>query len=332
MATTSHRPKVLITTKVGDSGPHDEMLSQAGFESKLVNRKLDLWVEDNLLAELSDCVACIAGSEPYTPKVLAACPQLRVIARTGVGFDAVHVPTCDMRRIVVATTPGVNHHAVAEHTIGMLMTLARDLPRRDREVRAGQWMHAATPRVMGRTIGLVGLGRIGRAVATRARGLGMNVLAFDPFPNREFAEQWQIELTNLDSLLSRSDYVSLHLPMDKTVKHLINAESLAKMKPGAILINTARGPLVDEVALFAALQSGHLRAAGLDVFETEPLPLSSPLLTLDNVLTCGHLAGLDEESRRDTLIMSAQTIIDLHQGRWPTECIRNLSGVRDWKW
>lgn len=332
MSAISSRPKVLLTSKVGDSGPHDEMLLKAGFESKVVNRKLDLWNADHLIAELSDCVASIAGSEPYTAQVIAACPNLRVIARTGVGFDAVNVPACDERRVVVATTPGVNHHAVAEHTIGMLMTLARDLPRRDREVRAGLWLHNATPRVMGRTIGILGLGRIGRAVATRARGLGMNVLAFDPFPNREFAEQWQIELTNRDDVLSRSDYVTLHLPMDPSVKHLINATSLAKMKRGAILINTARGALVDEVALCEALQSGQLAAAGMDVFETEPLPLTSPLLKLDNVLTCGHLAGLDEESRRDTLIMSAQTIIDLHEGRWPTECIRNLNGVRDWKW
>ena len=242
------------------------------------------------------------------------------------------MPACDAAKIVVATTPGVNHHAVAEHTIGMLMSLARDLPRRDREVRANIWQHVATPRVMSRTLGIVGLGRIGRAVATRARGLGMNVLAFDPYPNREFAEQWQIELTSFDDLLSRSNYVSLHLPMDQSVKHLINATTLAKMPRGATLINTARGALVDEAALCEALRSGHLRAAGLDVFEKEPLSLASPLLKLDNVLVCGHLAGLDEESRHDTLQMSAQTIIDLHEGRWPAECIRNLNGVRDWTW
>jgi phosphoglycerate dehydrogenase-like enzyme len=324
--------KVIVTSLLGDTGPHFDLLSNAGFETIVADRSLNLNVEDELIGALRDAVATIAGSEFYTQRVIAACPQLRAIARTGVGFDAVNLPACDERRIVVATTPGVNHHAVAEHTIAMLMSLARNLPQRDREVRQGIWKRQATPRVMGRTIGIVGLGRIGRAVATRARGLGLNVLTFDPFPNREFAEQWQVEFTTLDDLLSRSDFVSLHLPMDNSVKHLINAQSLSTMKRGAILINTARGPLVDEDALCDALRSGHLCAAGLDVFDREPLPLDSPLLKLDNVLTCSHQAGLDHESQHDTLAMAAQVIIDLKQGRWPTECIRNLAGVKDWKW
>ncbi len=324
--------KVLVTTLVGDEGPHVEMLQGAGFDVVVVDRQLDLWQEDNLIAALRDCEACIAGSEPYTAKVISACPKLRVIARTGVGFDAVNLPACNEAKIVVATTPGVNHHAVAEHTIAMLLSLARRLPERDREVRRGDWRKEPTPRVMGRTLGLVGLGRIGRAVATRARGLGLNVLAYDPFPNQEFVEQWQVELTPLDELFARSDYVSLHLPMDQSVRHLINAETLKMMKRGAVLINTARGPLVDEAALYEALKSGQLRAAGLDVFEKEPLPLDSPLLNLENLLVCGHLAGLDEESQHDTLQMSAETIIALRQGRWPMECIRNLTGVKHWAW
>ena len=324
--------KVVVTSLLGDAGPHFELLGNAGFETVVVDRALDLNVEDSMLLALRDAHACIAGSEPITARVIAACPKLRVIARTGVGFDAVNIPACDQAQIVVATTPGVNHHAVAEHTIAMLMTLARNLPQRDREVRQGIWEKIPTPRVMGRTLGLVGLGRIGRAVATRARGLGLAVIAFDPFPSREFAEQWQVEFTSLDELLSRSDFVSLHLPMDRTSRHLINADALRRMKRGAILINTARGPLIDESALCAALKSGHLRAAGLDVFEKEPLPLDSPLLKLENVLTCGHVAGLDEESQQGTLRMAAQVIIDLHQGRWPAECIRNLPGAKDWRW
>ena len=324
--------KVVVTSLLGDAGPHFELLKNAGFETVVVDRKLDLNAEDNMILALRDAEACIAGSEPITARVITSCPKLRVIARTGVGFDAVNLPACDQARIVVATTPGVNHHAVAEHTIAMLMSLARNLPQRDRQVRRGIWEKIPTPRVMGRTLGLVGLGRIGRAVATRARGLGLSVLAFDPFPNREFAEQWQVEFTSLDDLLSRSDFVSLHLPIDQSSRHLINADSLQRMKHGAILINTARGPLIDEVALCDALKSGHLRAAGLDVFEKEPLTLESPLLKLENVLTCGHLGGLDHESQQGTLVMAAQVIIGLKEGRWPTECIRNLPGVRDWRW
>lgn len=324
--------KVVVTSLLGDTGPHFELLRSAGFDAVVVDRKLNLNVEDNMIRALQDADACIAGSEPITARVIESCPKLRVIARTGVGFDAINLPACDRAQIVVATTPGVNHHAVAEHSIAMLMSLARDLPQRDREVRQGIWEKIPTPRVMGRTLGIVGLGRIGRAVATRARGLGLNVLAFDPFPNREFAEQWQVEITSLDDLLSRSDFVSLHLPMDQSSRHLINADSLQRMKRGAILINTARGPLIDEVALCDALKTGQVRAAGLDVFEREPLPLDSPLLQFGNVLTCGHVGGLDEESQLGTLTMAAQVIIDLKQGRWPTECIRNLHGIKGWQW
>jgi phosphoglycerate dehydrogenase-like enzyme len=255
-----------------------------------------------------------------------------VLARTGVGFDAIDLAACDKHRVVVATTPGVNHHAVAEHTFALLFGVARGFPLRDQYVRACTWKRFSTPRIIGSTLGIVGLGRIGRAVATRAVGLGMKVVAYDPYPNREFVEQWGIELADFDSLLHKSDYVSLHLPMGQETKHIMNATSFAKMKPGSVLINTARGLLVDEKALYDVLKSGHLRGAGLDVFEVEPLPGDSPLLKLDNVLMSGHLAGLDHESQHDTLKMCAETIVSLSQGGWPTECIRNLAGVKDWKW
>jgi phosphoglycerate dehydrogenase-like enzyme len=160
----------------------------------------------------------------------------------------------------------------------------------------------------------------------------MKVVAYDPYPNHDFVKQYGIELTTLDHLFAVSDYVSLHLPMSPENKHLINAQSLAKMKQGAILVNTARGQLVDEKALYDALKSGHLAGAGLDVFEVEPLPTTSPLLEFNNVMFCGHLAGLDHESHHDTLKMCAEIIIGLYRGGWPRECIQNLKGVTDWKW
>jgi phosphoglycerate dehydrogenase-like enzyme len=160
----------------------------------------------------------------------------------------------------------------------------------------------------------------------------MRVLACDPLPQLEFADQWRVELTSFDDLLGRSDYVSLHSPATAETRHLMNQESFGKMKPGSVLINTARGSLVDERALCQALKSGHLRGAGLDVFEVEPLPLESPLLELDNVLLAGHVAGLDQESHRDTFAMIAHTIIDLYRGGWPAECIQNLKGTTGWNW
>ncbi|MCA8997760.1 MAG: phosphoglycerate dehydrogenase [Planctomycetaceae bacterium] len=315
-----------------DEGPHFELLQKAGFEILPGNRSLDYWQADQLIEELSGCCAVIAGSEPYTKQVLEALPDLRVIARTGVGFDAIDLATCNEQGIVVATTPGVNHHAVAEHTIATLMAVVRGFPRQDQWVRKGHWERVSTPRMMGRTLGLAGLGRIGQAVATRGVGLGMNVVAFDPYADMDFVDKWGIELLELDELLATSDYVSLHCPLTPETKNLMCEETFAKMKRGAILINTARGALVDEEALVSALQSGQIGGAGLDVFQKEPLPVESPLLQFDNVLTSGHVAGLDHESQHDTLVMSGETIIALKSGHWPDTCIQNLKGATDWNW
>ncbi|HEY0984577.1 MULTISPECIES: phosphoglycerate dehydrogenase [unclassified Schlesneria] len=324
--------KVVCTALGTEGGPHVELLSKAGFQVVDAPRDVNLYNPELLFPYVKDSVAVVAGSEPWPASLIAACPQLRVLARTGVGFDAIDVPACNQHRVIVATTPGVNHHAVAEHTFALLLGVARGFPARDQQVRACTWLRASTPRVMGRTIGIVGLGRIGRAVATRAVGLGMKVVAFDPCSQREFCEQWGIQLASFEDLLRVSDYVTLHLPMGAETKHIMNARTFGLMKPGSVFINTARGLLVDENALIDALKSGHLRGAGLDVFEVEPLPGDSPLLKMENVLLSGHLAGLDDESHHDTLKMSAETIISLSQGGWPTEAIRNLPGVTDWKW
>lgn len=326
-------PLVISTSLNAGNGPHAEILKANGFKYRHVPADADIYgSEDALISELDGVEAVIAGSEPYTPKVLAAAPQLRAICRSGVGFDAIDLNACDEAGIVVTTTPGVNHHAVAEHTIALLMGVARGFPDLDQRVRTGRWNRITRPRVMGSTLGLVGLGRIGRAVATRAVGLGMNVLAFEPFPVKEFIEQWRIELTDLDDLLSRSDFVSLHCPMSAENHHLMNTERIGKMKHGSVLINTARGLLIDEAALNDALKSGQLRAAGLDVFEEEPLSTDSPLIELSNIFLSGHVAGLDNESHHGTFTMCAEIIIDLYNGGWPAECVQNLRGVSDWKW
>jgi D-3-phosphoglycerate dehydrogenase / 2-oxoglutarate reductase len=222
---------------------------------------------------------------------------------------------------------------VAEHTFALLFGVARDFPMADRRVREGKWKRTNGPRVMGSTIGIVGLGRIGQAVATRAIGVGMKVHAYEPFPSQAFLKEWPaVVLTSLDDLFARSDYVSLHLPLSPETQHMINAKSLARMKAGSVLINTARGGLVDENALCDALRSGHLRGAGLDVFEVEPLPLSSPLLEFDNVLFAGHTAGIDNESKFDTFKMCADNLVSLHTGGWPAECVVNLHSASGWKW
>jgi D-3-phosphoglycerate dehydrogenase len=313
-------------------GPHVAILSAAGFKLVCPPDNYDVFIEDNLIALLKDAEAVIAGSEPYTPRVIAALPKLRAIVRAGVGFDAVNLEACNAASIPVCTTPGVNHHSVAEHTIAMLMALARGFPLLDRKVREGRWDRVPYPRVAGKTIGIVGLGRIGQAVATRAVGLGLKVVAYEPYPNADFVKQWNVELTDLDTLLGRSEFVSLHLPSMKETFKLFNKSKFDKMKRGAILLNTARGSLVDEEDLYAALKSGHLGGAGLDVFQVEPLPLSNPLLTLDNVLVAGHVAGLDDQSLYDTNKMCADLVVKLSRNEWPEGCVQNLKGCTGWTW
>jgi phosphoglycerate dehydrogenase-like enzyme len=325
--------KVVVTAKISPEGPHNGIFADGGFAVAFPPKGCDVFQEDALIGLLRDADAVLAGSEPYTKRVLAALPKLRVIARAGVGFDAIDLAACDEARIPVCTTPGVNHHAVAEHTIALLMAIARGFPELDRKVRQNRWDRRSYPRVMGKTLGILGLGRIGQAVATRAVGLGMKVIALEPYPNQEFVKQWHIELVDLDTALARSDFVSLHLPMSRENHHLMNRERLAKMKKGAMLINTARGPLVNEGDLVEALKTRHVAAAGLDVFEVEPLPLSSPLLALDNVLVSGHVAGLDDDSAYDTSKMCAEIIVGLTKGKWPDGCVQNLkSGHAGWRW
>jgi len=324
--------RVLCTALNAESGPHFRMLTDAGHECHVPDRSRDLWNNNVLIETLQGFDAIIAGSEPYPASVIAAIPHVRVIARAGVGFDAINLKACDDAGIVVATTPGCNHHSVAEHAIAMLMALGRGFPALDQEFRRGEWNRNPYPRVAGRTLGLVGLGRIGQATATRAIGLGMNVITFDPYAPADFVRQHGITTVSLEDLLKQADFISLHSPATAETRHMINDQSIATMKDGVVIINTARGPLIDEPALIRALKSGRVRAAGLDVFEQEPLPLNSPLIGMPNVLLSGHVAGLDNESHDATWALGAEIIIRLHRGEWPGECIQNLRGVSGWKW
>jgi phosphoglycerate dehydrogenase-like enzyme len=326
------KPKVRICALDSNDGPHIPILLEAGFEVLPGTRQTAGWTEDEVIENVRGCAAVVAGAEPYTARVLDAAPGLRVLARTGVGFDAIDVKACDARGIAICTTPGVNHDSVAELAMAFILGIGRGFPDLDMRVRRGEWKRVFLPRVMGTTLGIVGLGRIGRALVSRAAGIGMKVIATEPCPDNEFCGKWNVELVSFDDLLRRSDYVSLHSPLTPETKHMMNAARFAQMKRGSVLINTSRGGLVDEKALIAALQSGHLRGAGLDVFEVEPLPLDSPLIQMSNVLMSGHVAGTDEEARRASQKMAAELIVALSRGEWPGHAIQNLKGVSGWKW
>jgi len=213
-----------------------------------------------------------------------------------------------------------------------MLAVTRGIVQRDREVRSGNWSRAPLPRIAGRTFGIVGLGRIGRAVVPKVQGLGMKVVAFDPFADQQFASENGVTLMTLSELLQVSDVVSLHPPTTPETVNLINRQTLAQMKPGAVLVNTARGAVVDEDALCEALARGHLLGAALDVFKVEPLPTKSPLLKYDNVVLCTHMGGMDHDSATATSSLAAQCIVDLYNNRWPEACVVNRPLRERWKW
>jgi len=312
-------------------GRYLEILQQAGFEVVYPPADANLSEPAVLRQVLQGADALLASTEPLTRGILAE-SRLRVVARSGVGYDSVDVAAATDLGIVVTITPGAVDVSAAEHTLALLLCLTRGIIERDRQVRTGVWERRALPQLAGKTFGVVGLGRIGRAVAVRALGLHMNVIAYDPQPDREFAREHDIGLRSFDDLLQEADVVSLHLPSLPETADIINADSLAKMKRGAILINMSRGATVDEAALCEALRSGHLFGAGLDVFKQEPLPPDSPLLTLDNVVLCTHTGGLDEFSEVAMTSMAAQSIVDLYQGRWPEKCVVNRTLRDGWQW
>jgi D-3-phosphoglycerate dehydrogenase / 2-oxoglutarate reductase len=322
-------PRVLIgpTTLARVQAPFVDSLRAAGFELVYHGKDHQL-TEDELLEALADVDASLAGSEPYTSRVLAARPRLRVIARVGVGYDAVDVEAATARGVAVTIAPNTNQGAVAEHTFALMLALTKNIVRQHLTTRAGGWPRGANLPLRGSTLGLAGLGRIGKAVATRARAFEMRVLAHEPFaPDPEFASAHGIAFVPLEVLLAESDFLSLHLPLTPESRHLINSRTLARMKPTAFLINTARGGLVCEADLLEALRHRRLAGAALDVFEQEPA-VGNPLFELDNVLVTPHAAGVDLRSRDDMALSAAEAIVALSHGEWPAEKVVNPS-VRD---
>jgi D-3-phosphoglycerate dehydrogenase / 2-oxoglutarate reductase len=326
-------PRVLIGPAPlrGLHAPFIDTLKAAGFELVYPKRHAQM-TEPEILEQLAGIDASLAGSEPYNPKVLAAHPQLKVIARVGVGYDAVDVEECTRRGIPVTIAPNTNQDAVAEHTFALILALAKDLINQHAGTLAQKWPRKATLPLRGRTLGVAGLGRIGKAVATRGLAFGMKVIACDPYPDRSWlADHLMVDLVEWSDVVARSDFLSLHMPPSKDAHHLINAKTLAQMKPTAFLINTARGAIINEPDLVAALKNKTIAGAGIDVFELEP-PGDHPLFKFDNVVITPHAAGVDLQSRDDMAMSAAQAIIALMHGDWPAEKIVNPDAKSKFKW
>ncbi len=235
----------------------------------------------------------ICGDDRYTPRVLAACaPRLKVISKWGTGIDSIHAETCHQLGIKLCRTPNAFTTPVADSVMGYMLAFARRQPWMSQQMKSLIWDKIPGKALSEFTLGIIGVGAIGKALTRRARAFGMNVLGTDIIDlDHVFVGETGIQITHLEDLLANSDFISLNCDLNPTSQHILNAETLKHTKPGAIVINTARGPLVDEPALIAALQSGHLGGAALDVFEVEPLPHDSPLMGMDNVLLAPHNAN-----------------------------------------
>ena len=246
--------------------------------------------EEDLLKYAGQFDGAVCGDDRYTARVLDACsPRLKVISKWGTGVDSIDAESCSRLNIILSRTPNAFTTPVADTVLGYMLAFARRGPWMDAAMKRGEWEKIPGKTLSECTLGIIGIGNIGKAVTRRARAFGMKVLGTDIVDvDHVFVSESGIEMTDLDYLLSNSDFVSVNCDLNPTSYHLINANTLAKMKPSAILINTARGPIVEETALVAALSSGQVGGAALDVFEFEPLPKDSPLLKMDNVMLAPH--------------------------------------------
>lgn len=252
--------------------------------------------EEDLIRKVEGFDGVMCGVEPFTRKVIFSLPQLKSIARTGVGFDAIDLEAAEEKNVIVTTTPGANKHAVADHTIAFMIMLAHRFPENTKVVSEGKWVRMVGKDVYAKTLGIIGVGNIGKEVAKRAVGFGMKLLGFDIVFDNDFANRVGLTYVKLDELLSHSDFITLHVPHYDLTHHIVGENELALAKPEAYLINTARGGVVDEIALHRALIEKRLTGAALDVMENEP-DFNSPLMALENVIWTPHVAGITTESR-----------------------------------
>ena len=311
-------PRVLITSQafLREGEAHRQRLIDAGCEV-VAGPYPRAATADELIPLLAGIDAVLAATDDYTRRVFERSPQLKIVARVGVGHDAVDCAAAAEHGVWVTITPGTNDRSVADHTLALLLALARDLIQEAADTRAGRWKRAFGVELGGLTLGLVGFGRIGRQVAQRARAFGMDVLIYDVYQDERAAAEAGARYVTLDELLVKSDFVSLHAPATPQTHNLINAATLAQMKPASYLINTARGELVDEDDLATALERGQIAGAALDVFKQEPPGAGHPLLALPNVIATSHVAGLTRQSSERMAQVAADNVLAVLRGERP---------------
>ncbi len=321
-------PKVFVTRQIPDSGL--AMLREKGYEVTVSPHDRVL-TKDEIIAELKggyDVMVCLLTDKVDGEVMDAGLPQMKMIANYAVGFDNIDLKAAAERGITVTNTPGVLTETVAEHAFALLLAIAHRIPESDRFTRAGNYVGWAPmlllgTDVAGKTLGIVGLGRIGSRMAHHGgAGFGMRVIYHDRAPNPEFEKAYgAIYREKLEELLAEADFVSIHVPLNDSTRHLINAERLKCMKRTAYLINTSRGPIVDEAALVAALKAGTIKGAALDVYENEP-KLAPGLAECENAVLTPHTASATDETRSKMAELAAANLIEFLEGRTPPNVVK----------
>ncbi len=311
----SNRTKVMLPHTMGKEGV-DKLRARDDIEVTIYPATIG---QVDLLPMLSDVAGIALSGTPYRKAEMDASPAMEVVARIGVGYDAVEVPALTARRVPLMVAGTANSTSVAEHAFHLMMALAKRSAALDAMVRKGRWgdRHDGLPmELAGKTVLIVGFGRIGTRSARRCLGFDMNVLIYDPYVSAEKITAAGCErVTDLDAALPRADFVSIHCPKNSETVGMFNAARFAHMKRGALIVNTARGGIIDEPALHAALTSGHLAGAGLDVFDVEPTPVNNTLLALDKVIASPHMAGVTTESVAGMAVVTAENILSVLDGK-----------------
>lgn len=309
--------KILVTARSfrKTPGEHKRLLEEAGcgIRESPQDRPLK---EGELVDLISDVDGAILGLDEVTAKVIAAGKRLRVISRYGVGIDNVDLAAATASGVVVTNTPGANNIAVAELTLGLMLSLARRIPQHNASAKAGSWSRVTGIELAGRTLGIVGLGQVSREVIARAASFSMRILVHTSYPDEGLTKAYGVEYVPLDRLLRESDFVSLHCALTPERVKLIGERELKAMKPTSCLINTARGELVDEEALHRALREGWIAGAASDVFVQEP-PTGNPLLELDNFIVTPHLGATTYESVQRMGVLASENALKVLRGERP---------------
>lgn len=301
--------KILVADPLSEAGMQVFAAQNGSFQ---VETKLKL-SPDDLKKAVADVDAVIVRSESkITAEILAAAKKVKIVGRAGVGVDNIDVNAASRQGVIVVNVPGGNTISAAEHTVAMILAVSRNIPQANASLKAGEWKRSqfTGTELQGKTLGLIGMGRIGREVAKRCQSFGMNVIGFDPFMSEEYAKNFNIKLSTLDDIYAQADYITVHVPLNDTTRHMFNAQTLKKLKPGVRLINCARGGIIDEPALAEAIKSGQVKGAAIDVFEEEPPKKDNPLFALPSVIVTPHLGASTEEAQVKVAVELALTLRD----------------------